>query len=710
MIHDRRLTESWSQLGASLRTAQAIGLHRDGKKLGLDPLQTEYRRRLWSYLYHADVYYSLILGRPPSISDAYCDAREPSNLELSELKPGEPAVSRPLTEPTTATYNILRMRFAKIIGKITFHFQKLHEPATFEDVEHLDKDLKAFIQDLPPHYRLENPDTSLDKTLDFIPIHRYNLATEILFVTITLHRPWLLRKLKSDKFALSRRACFDAAKMDFKIRKRFKQQYSMSNNMYPQGQFRAFNTAMIAGISAIIFPHNDDATEMRAIMATFLEDHPIDKHVPKDQTTQKETAIIYTLYRRALQVLENNDLNTGGHPRESVEVLLGLREGSGSTNSPSNVRPHNAPVVSSTSALPAYHSDASSVSLLRSLYASLVDNNAITDGNAHTTDRANAQRQLAAQQNLLGAASSGQPSAPFQPLSLSGNVKQQQPRGSGSSAGQQDGRNQHRLDESPVSNNSHEEDNPQRLLDQWLSANNVMSVGNFGDQNEFMFNQEFGFAAPGVDEFGLMDTMWNEPSISPNTGAGAAAALDMTGSLKSRHQVPQQDTFHGISDRMAQAVSVSPYPQEGPMLPQNPSPVPPHHEQPMGGDPGFSLDDTYWNALIDGESPSPSSLSVPPRDCNSIAELTLLLNAQEFSIQPDKQDRHRHSFSIACKVVFFFSAPLSLLEFPFFSAALFLSWGFLVRFSNDSSGSLLYCIVISIQICFSFKCLSSLLA
>lgn len=73
MVHDRRLTECWSQLGASLRTAQAIGLHRDGTKLGLDAFQTEYRRRIWSYLYHADRTYSLILGRPPAISDVYTD-------------------------------------------------------------------------------------------------------------------------------------------------------------------------------------------------------------------------------------------------------------------------------------------------------------------------------------------------------------------------------------------------------------------------------------------------------------------------------------------------------------------------------------------------------------------------------------------------------------------------------------------------------------
>lgn len=112
---------------------------------------------------------------------------------------------------------ILRKRFAKIVGKITHHFQKLHEPARFEDVEFLDKELRNFISELPPHYRMEDADKSLDSAQPYIPIHRYYLSTEILFIVITLHRPWLLRRLRSDRFAMSRRACFDAAKMDFRI-------------------------------------------------------------------------------------------------------------------------------------------------------------------------------------------------------------------------------------------------------------------------------------------------------------------------------------------------------------------------------------------------------------------------------------------------------------------------------------------------------------
>lgn len=54
LMHERRLAEGWAAFRAGLTTGQAIGLHRDGSKLGIEPVMTEYRRRLWSYLLHAD--------------------------------------------------------------------------------------------------------------------------------------------------------------------------------------------------------------------------------------------------------------------------------------------------------------------------------------------------------------------------------------------------------------------------------------------------------------------------------------------------------------------------------------------------------------------------------------------------------------------------------------------------------------------------------
>ena len=112
--------------------------------------------------------YSLILGRPPSISDAYTDALPPSNVEMSELdalmdpsKP--PPEAKPLSQPTTATFLILRRDLAGIVGRIVHHFQKLHEPAQYGDVEKLQHELDQFVERLPPHFRMHEPDKSLDQ-------------------------------------------------------------------------------------------------------------------------------------------------------------------------------------------------------------------------------------------------------------------------------------------------------------------------------------------------------------------------------------------------------------------------------------------------------------------------------------------------------------------------------------------------------------------
>lgn len=75
LMHDRRLAEAWSEFRTAISIAQALGMHRDGTKLRLDHYTTEYRRRLWSYLVHADATYSCLLGRPTSLDPNYSDTR-----------------------------------------------------------------------------------------------------------------------------------------------------------------------------------------------------------------------------------------------------------------------------------------------------------------------------------------------------------------------------------------------------------------------------------------------------------------------------------------------------------------------------------------------------------------------------------------------------------------------------------------------------------
>lgn len=249
---DRRISESWNTLGTAVRTALALGLHRDGAKLGLDGFQTEYRRRIWSYLYHADRSHALVLGRPPSVQDDFCDAVPPVNADDGFLMAPHVKIPSglPLSHPTPMTFAILRVALARIIGKIVRHFQQV-KPTHYNDVISLDEELTNFIDTLPPHYALE-PDTSLDATLPFVPPHRFLIVTEVFFVRISLHRPYMLRKLDSDRFAYSRTACFQSAQKDWEIRQAFKRNTHTDVLRCLGGAYREFQSAMISGISLAI--------------------------------------------------------------------------------------------------------------------------------------------------------------------------------------------------------------------------------------------------------------------------------------------------------------------------------------------------------------------------------------------------------------------------------------------------------------------------
>ncbi|WVN89314.1 uncharacterized protein L203_104536 [Cryptococcus depauperatus CBS 7841] len=302
LMHERRLADGWADFRSALTIGQAIGLHRDGKKLGLDPYVTEYRRRLWSYLVHADATYSCLLGRPTSIKSSCVDTLPPSNINLPDILRNKQVKPRPMSEPTFGTYLILRRGLGEIVAKITHHFQRLEGPTEYRDVEAIDAEMKQFVANLPPAFSMLNHDRSDDDKLWFLPIHRYYIQTEILHFTIILHRPWLLRRLKSSRYALSRSACFDAAIMDYKIRQAFKVDCPNFFETLLGSSFREFNAAMIAGISLIINPRASYSNDMRKIVQAFMEQHP---HDPKaDDFSQKEAAIIHTLYLRSQEIEE----------------------------------------------------------------------------------------------------------------------------------------------------------------------------------------------------------------------------------------------------------------------------------------------------------------------------------------------------------------------------------------------------------------------
>ncbi|CEH11808.1 transcription factor [Ceraceosorus bombacis] len=302
----RMSAESWSLLGSAIRAAQAIGLHRDGTKLGLDAVTTERRRRLWALIYYLDKTTSMLLGRPQGINDQNCDTLAPSDVDIDTLPrygpaptpeafPPPPGITPPSRPPGVYAFVAIRHELAKLTGRVVEHFQNLSRPRNYADVTAIDSDLQRFVDALPPAYRCEpqgGTDRSFDELCPWLPLHRYLINVEQLYIRITLHRPYLLR---SDKYARSRSVAFASAKADRDIRKEYKRDVKWPRNRargaHMGGLYRLFNAALVAGIQLLLEPNSPDAPELHAALDDFLA---LKSNEPADtsQCTKREVAII----------------------------------------------------------------------------------------------------------------------------------------------------------------------------------------------------------------------------------------------------------------------------------------------------------------------------------------------------------------------------------------------------------------------------------
>ena len=231
------------------------------------------------------------------------------------------------------TYVILRHQLTEIIGGIVHHFQQVRLKSRYSEVVTLDDELLKFINNLPPQFSLQ-PDTTLDQSLTYIPVHRFLLITEILFVRISLHRPYLLTRLNSDRHGRSRNACFESAIKDFEVRQAFRETMPKETRDSLSNSYRKFQTAMISGIYFVLEPNGVHATAMHAILDGFMKDHEGMREL--DVTTRRELKTIEFLKSKASQVEKLGDQpkrssqiwehTANSRPEQQAQLLLSLNK------------------------------------------------------------------------------------------------------------------------------------------------------------------------------------------------------------------------------------------------------------------------------------------------------------------------------------------------------------------------------------------------
>lgn len=108
----------WTMTGLAMRLAQSMGLHRDGTYFGLNPLETENRRRLWYQLWYLDVRTSEDHGSESNATDLEFNTKLPVNIDDSDLRAESSGILKDSQGLTDTTFALIRYQIARTNRKI----------------------------------------------------------------------------------------------------------------------------------------------------------------------------------------------------------------------------------------------------------------------------------------------------------------------------------------------------------------------------------------------------------------------------------------------------------------------------------------------------------------------------------------------------------------------------------------------------------------
>jgi len=203
-VYHGKPTLSFSLLGATIRTAQAIGLHRQPLRGDLESI--EERKRVWWTIYTWDRFASVTYGRPLGINDKDCNVTQP--VDISETpyfrqhasSPSNISIcyssyQRELNELYLTASPIIEIVFGmRAIGSN----ERSTEPQYADRIMGVNERLWAWYRRLPPHLLLDPRSDCESSQSQTTKVHRLQaLSLRLTFdsLLIIFHRPLLVQQV-----------------------------------------------------------------------------------------------------------------------------------------------------------------------------------------------------------------------------------------------------------------------------------------------------------------------------------------------------------------------------------------------------------------------------------------------------------------------------------------------------------------------------------
>ncbi|KAF5655022.1 hypothetical protein F25303_947 [Fusarium sp. NRRL 25303] len=213
-------------LAEAIAVSHSLGLHavdrvsakRGHSKVDADLVTHEIKRRVWWYLAATDWASSKAEGtsgatyliQPNLINTNLPRHIDDDNLSNSDRK------ERPLSEPTTMSYNLQRIKVAEVVRCISDLMPHDPSEASCELLLSLDAKLGSVLCELPNFFRTELAESEETKQIDnaypHIPMQRHLINLLINIFRCGLHFPYLPGRVNKPLHAFSRQASLKAAR------------------------------------------------------------------------------------------------------------------------------------------------------------------------------------------------------------------------------------------------------------------------------------------------------------------------------------------------------------------------------------------------------------------------------------------------------------------------------------------------------------------
>ncbi|KAL6809083.1 hypothetical protein GGI42DRAFT_230279 [Trichoderma sp. SZMC 28013] len=207
------VTESWHQIGRTIRDAQELGMHRDAldpkptsndvESVLLNQWQVEKRRHLYMLLATWDIHMCLILGRPGSLDYRHgmpsvpIDARFTTASDRSKT----PVIPREegIDPPTPLTRNLFLYRVMIPLRDVLDLEAEGPCPRDFSKVHKVQQNIMEIHDSTPAVFRIENPDRQWDHRPDLHWLQQARCLAEQMFhfTLVALHRPYIFHREES---------------------------------------------------------------------------------------------------------------------------------------------------------------------------------------------------------------------------------------------------------------------------------------------------------------------------------------------------------------------------------------------------------------------------------------------------------------------------------------------------------------------------------